>query len=196
MAEGERPELRRPTAVLAGLLCALGRDVYRTKFVKLAYLLDESNYRLHGKTMTGFNYIWDNYGPNADGNAIVAEMDKMTADGILTMNTHEIMGNPAYRYQINPQCSAVDLPLSSDDWTAIHAVVHKYGSLNREKIVAKSKATEPMRNARQGDDLVFVQDTPLTEDAIASDPFWTETLEAMANPGKRIPLAELQSGRA
>jgi hypothetical protein len=196
MSEREKSELRRPAAVLAGLLCALGREVYRTKFVKLAYLLDESNFRLHGETMTGFNYIWDNYGPNADDNDIVVEMDKMIADGVLTMSTHAIMGNPAYRYQINPECSAVDLPLSSDDWTAIHTVVHKYGSLNREKIVAMSKATEPMRNARQGDDLVFVQDAPLTEDVIASDPFWAETLEAMANPGKRIPLVELQSGRA
>ena len=65
----------------------------------------------------------DNYGPNAEGNSIVATMDKMIDKGILTMHTHSIMGNAAYRYEINPKYPVDDLPLSNDDWIAICEVI-------------------------------------------------------------------------
>ena len=188
--------MSRPAAVLAGILCALKHGEYRTKIVKLTYLLDEANFRLRGETMTGFEYVWDNYGPNAEGNAIVAEMDKMTDQGVLTMHTHSIMGNAAYRYEINPKYPVRGLPLSKDDWVSICEVIHKYGRLNRERIVAKSKNTRPMCNAQQGDDLVFTQDPIITREDISTDPFWQDTLEAMNNPGKTVSLEDLQTSCA
>ena len=192
----QEAEMSRPATVLAGILCALNHGEYRTKLVKLTYLLDEANYRLRGETMTGFEYVWDNYGPNAEGNSIVATMDKMIDKGILTMHTHSIMGNAAYRYEINPKYPVDDLPLSNDDWIAICEVIHKYGDLNRERIVSKSKATRPMRNARQGDDLVFIQEPPISRRDIAEDPFWQDTLEAINDPGKPVPLEDLQTSCA
>ena len=185
--------LNRPEAVLAGLLHALGRGVYRTKLVKLTYLLDESNYRLRGRTMTGFEYMWDNYGPNAEDNRIVRELDQMGRAGVITMRQVMETPGPAYLYKIGPCCDPADLPLSSDDWVEIHTTVHKYGKLTTTQVVKASKATAPMCEARQYGALVFAQAPPLTPEEVDSDPFWQETLAAIDIQSDRISLDDLRS---
>ena len=188
--------LNRPEAVLAGLLHALGRGVYRTKLVKLTYLLDESNYRLHGRTMTGFEYVWDNYGPNAEDNRIVRELDEVARAGVITMRQVMETRGPTYFYKIGPHCDPAGLPLSSDDWVEIHTTVHKYGKLTTRQVVKASKTTAPMCGARQYGALVFTQDPPLTPEEVDSDPFWRETLAAINSQSDRISLDDLQSQSA
>ncbi len=185
--------LSRPGAVLAGLLHALGKGVYRTKLVKLTYLLDEASYRLRGQTMTGFQYMWDNYGPNAEDNRIVRELDQMARAGVITMRRVMETPGPAYLYKIGPCCGPATLPLSSDDWVEIHTTVHKYGKLTTKQVVKASKATAPMCGARQYGALVFTQDPPLTPEEVDADPFWQETLAAIDNQSDRISLDALRS---
>ena len=77
----ETAEMDRTEAVLQGLLFALDKEVHRTKLVKLTYLLDEASYRLRGQTMTGLDYMWDRYGPNAADNAIVRSLNGQVSRG-------------------------------------------------------------------------------------------------------------------
>ena len=153
-------ELTRPEAVLAGLLYALAGSVYRTKLVKLVYLLDEANYRLRGQTMTGFEYVWDNYGPNAESNGIVHQLDGMVEAGMVVMRSTEGPQGPRYIYKISPHCDLANLQLTSDNWVEIYTAVSKYGKLNTRQIVSFSKATAPMRKAKQYNALELTQDTP------------------------------------
>ena len=187
-------ELDRPKAVLAGLLYALGSTVYRTKLVKLTYLLDEANFRLRGQTMTGFAYEWWRYGPNPTDNAVVNCLNEMKEAGAITESERRTpYNNPAFGYRIAEDCDPAGLPLSGDDWVEIHAAVHKYGAMNRNQIVSASKSTAPIRRANQYEPLKFEQDPALTPEEISADPFWQETLEAMRDTSKRISIDELKA---
>ena len=190
----ENAEMDRTQAVLVGLLYAMGKEVYRTKLVKLAYLMDEAYYRIRGQTLTGLDYTWDHYGPNATDNAIPRCLDEIVESGAITMIERRTpYNNSAYAYSVSPDCDPADLPLSGDDWIEIHTVVHNYGSMNRDQIVRASKATAPMRGATQYEKLVFTQDPPLTPEEIAADPFWRETFAAMHDTSERISIDELRA---
>ncbi len=186
-------EYKRPEAILLGLLQVLGRDVTRTKLVKLTYLMDEANYRLRGETMTGYEYIFDYYGPNAEGNAIVEVLDEMNEDGLVDIQVREMLGDRTmYLYRDIGKVAPNDLPLSGEDWLEILAAVRKYGQMNREQIVTASKDTAPMRNAVQFQRLQFQQDAVLTDDEIAGSAFWQETVAGINNSSQRIPIEEIR----
>ena len=171
----------RSRAVLLGLLHALGSGVFRTKLVKLTYLLDEANYRFRGRSLTGFDYTWDHYGPNAEDNAIVRLLDELITDGLVSMTTSPVPPNAvAHTYQATDRLDPSVLPLSGHDWAEIQTAVSKYRSMNRDQIVRESKKTGPMQNASQYDRLEFKQDPSLqiTDEEITADPFLQETLKA------------------
>ena len=182
-----------PEAVLQGLLYTLSNSVDRTKLVKLTYLLDETNYRLRGRTMTGFDYEWSHYGPNAVGNAIVSTLAGLVEAGTITMENATAPKGPAYRYQIAPSFDPTKLSLSADEWAEIRSVNCRYGKMNRDKIVQESKATAPMQKVGcQYDSLKFEQDPPLTQEEIDADPLWKETVDALNNPGEVVDIEEVR----
>ena len=186
-------KIDRATAVLQGLLFALGKETHRTKLVKLTYLLDEAYFRLRGHTMTGLEYVCEHYGPNSVDDAIVRALDEMAESGAATRSKRMTPFNaPAYGYRIAPDCDPVELPLSGDDWIEIHTAVYKYGGMNSNDIVRAAKSTAPFRTARQYERLAFIQDPPLTPEEIAADPFWQETLASISSSAKRITLEELR----
>ena len=182
-----------PEAVLQGLLYTLSNGVYRTKLVKLIYLLDETNYRLRGRTMTGFDYEWSHYGPNAVGNAIVSTLDGLVKADTITMENVTTPNGPAYRYQIAPSFDPTKLSLSADEWAEIRSVNYRYGKMNKDKIVQESKATAPMQKVGcQYNSLKFEQDPPLTQEEIDADPLWKETVDALNNPGEVVDIEEVR----
>jgi hypothetical protein len=182
-----------PEAVLQGLLYTLSNGVYRTKLVKLVYLLDETNYRLRGRTMTGFGYEWSHYGPNAVGNAIVSTLDGLVKAGTITMENEATPNGTAYRYQIAPSFDPTKLSLSADEWAEIRSVNYRYGKMNRDKIVQESKATAPMQKVgSQYESLKFEQDPLLTQEEIDADPLWKETVDALNNPGEVVDIEEVR----
>lgn len=152
-------DLDRADAVLLGLLAAMGEEVFRTKMVNLTYLLDDLSFRHDDMTITGFDYQWDHYGPDAVGNGIAKRLDAMTQKGLV--RTREILVPPGYRargYQIADRVEVANLPLTIDDWALIHSVVYTYGSMNRADIVRASKQTIPMQNAKQRQRIEFRRD--------------------------------------
>ena len=183
-------------SLLVGLLYALGSKVYRTKLVKMTYLIDEANYRLRGSTITGLTYLWDNYGPNAQGNDIVAALDRLEYKGAITKTVGKNpYGNPLYRYRIAREADITQLSLTDDDWHEIQAAVQKYKRMTVRQITRESKETEPIRQAGQYDTLHFQQDKSLeiTDCEIESDPFLRDTLSAIGNDsGERVSLRELR----
>ncbi len=143
-------------AVILGLLSQLPGATGRTKLVKLVYLVDNLWAEHAGSPLTGYSYHWDNYGPNAVGNEIVATLDSLSAAGLVRSSQGSTpYGNPAYYYRASQACDPTQLPLSSDEWMFIQSVTKRFGKLNRESVVKAAKATLPMKHAAQGDVLVL-----------------------------------------
>ena len=143
-------------AVILGLLSQLQGATGRTKLVKLVYLVDNLWAEHAGRPLTGYRYHWDNYGPNAVGNQIVATLDRLGDSGLLRSSQGSTpYGGPAYYYRASQTCDPTELPLSPDEWMFIQSITKRFGKLNRESVVKVAKATLPMKNAAQGDVLVL-----------------------------------------
>ncbi|MFC2002479.1 type II toxin-antitoxin system antitoxin SocA domain-containing protein [Chloroflexota bacterium] len=183
-------------AVLLGVLCHLGKDVLRTKFVKLIYLLDNLYFENMGTTLTGFNYHWDRYGPNTVGNALVDKLSELTKRGLVIdkpkLTPYE---NYANYYRCNSDVDMSMIPLSNTDWTFISAAVKKYGHLSREAIVAESKKTAPMQDVNQYDVLQF-KPNPATEALkqrfFSDKELIRDTKNALTASGDIVELDELR----
>ena len=150
---------RRPTkarlsklqAVILALAQEFDRPIHKTQLVKLIYLLDNLFFEHVGRTLTGLEYVWDNYGPNAISNAIVKEADGLVNRAVLHAKDNVSMyGTDSRTYQaysLTPPSQ--ELPLDFTEQEFISKIVQQYGSLGVSAIVAASKNTAPFKGATQ-----------------------------------------------
>lgn len=137
-------------AMIVSVLQALGAPVHRTKLVKLVYLVDELYYEHFGQTMTGLGYMWDDFGPNAIGNAIVKEADRLALKGIVHMDPRlNYYGETSYLYSLERGKAGLAEKLSKAERYVIRDVVAHYVKYSIRDIVRVSKQTEPFKNAKQ-----------------------------------------------
>ena len=186
-------DLSRAQTILLGLLDLFGAaGVTSTVFIKLVYLMDWHHYRLYGETLTGFTYKFDRYGPNAEGHAIVGTLERLQTEGYVNADSKPAPDGVAHVWRTSKDFDANGLGLSSDDMIAIQTVKHNYGRMSREEIIRVAKETEPMRDLKQGDAIVFEQDMLLTDEQVAADPFLQETLAAMDSHSGWISYEQLR----
>ncbi len=142
--------MERVNATIVSVLQALGAPVHRTKLVKLVYLIDELYYEHFGETMTGLGYMWDDFGPNAIGNAIIKEADRLAKKGIVHIDPRpNYYGETSYLYSLEREKTGLAKKLSEAERYVIRDVVANYGRYPVRDIVRISKQTEPFRNAQQ-----------------------------------------------
>ena len=127
------------------------KRIYRTALVKLVYFVDYFYSQHTGRTLTGFDYFWDNYGPNAKGNRIVKSAEK-PGKRIRILKGQTPSGNPTFEYQADENAPRVSLDDALGE-QIIRDVISQYGSLNWSEIVAASKETIPVRRSTPGDSL-------------------------------------------
>lgn len=188
--------ISRQEAVLLAVLCHFGREVLRTKFVKLIYLLDNLYFENMGTTLTGFNYHWDHYGPNTVGNALIDKLSELSKRG-LVIDSQKLTPyeNYANYYRCTSKVDMDKIPLSDTDWAFVRAAIKRYGHLSREAIVAESKRTAPMQDISQYEVLQF-KPNPTTEalkqSFFSDEEFIRDTNKMLAISGDRVELNELR----
>ncbi len=138
-------------AVILTVLNEMGASVQRTLLVKLVYLADNTHFEHFGSTITGLNYMWDYYGPNAISNAIVVEADEVVQEDFACLKVGtSIYGSDNYLYTAGPKES--DLPdslLNPIERQVIVDTIKRYRNLTLRQVVAASKRTEPFLAAKQ-----------------------------------------------
>ena len=166
--------------------------VYRTALVKLVYLVDYIYAQhSHGRTITGFQYVWDDFGPNAVHNAIVKRADVLESSGQITIQRGATpAGSSKYVYEAtaNAANDALDDELAE---IILQDVVRAYGGLRWSEIVMAAKETRPFKKAKQGDPLDLTPSQPQAErlarlQAAASDGRYE-------SPGTTVTIDELKS---
>ena len=146
------PTTPKPPTMVQGVILRVLQHyrgpVYRTKLVKLVYLIDYLFYQHYGRTLTGLEYVWDHYGPNAISDAIVHEASGLTRSGAVYMSERpNPYGELSYVYKIAPAASV--RPLSAEAEQVVEAVLARYGAMKVPQIVNASKRTKPFEQARQ-----------------------------------------------
>lgn len=152
-------DLTRTEALLVRIIHSFRAPVYRTKLVKLAYLIDYAYYRNFGRTITGLKYMWDDHGPNAVGNALVSEASRLVRSGRIFMETvPNQYGDNSYRYGLlDKRLTSVFTPAQEH---VITEIIEQYRKVPLPRLIALSKATKPFRTAKQYDVLRMERDTP------------------------------------
>lgn len=142
--------MERVDATIVSVLQALGSPVHRTKLVKLIYLIDELFYEHFGQTMTGLDYMWDDFGPNAIGNAIVKEAERLANKGVVHIDPRSnYYGETSYLYSLERGKVGLAQKLSEAERYVVRDVVAHYGKYGVRDIVRVSKQTEPFKDAQQ-----------------------------------------------
>ena len=185
-------------AVLLGLLAMLepGKEICAAGIVNLAYLLDEYSYQHDGVTLTGFDYVRDDDGPNAANDEMEQRLNALVRKRLIhCVKKPASPGNKTERYKIDGQVSLAEIPLSADDWALIHSVIREYSSMIYEDIVKASWETLPMKNSARHSKIRF-QPNPEIEafrqSVIDDTDFIEECMDALAEGVEGVDVEELR----
>jgi len=142
--------MEKADATIVAILEAHGAPVHRTKLVKLVYLIDELYHEHFGRTITGLSYMWDDFGPNAIGNAIVKEADRLAIKGILHIEPYpNYYGETSYLYNLERLDTGLAEKLPEAERYVIRDVVAHYAKKSVRDIVRASKQTESFKDAQK-----------------------------------------------
>ncbi len=152
--------MRSAHAVILTLLTAIKRPTPATKLVKLVYFVDYIYFKHYGRTLTGFQYQWDHFGPNALGHAIVAETENLVLkDKVKVILERNIYGGTTEKFSQVP--GTVIPRLTPEAEMVIQDVIQQYAHLSVQSITAKSKQTVPFKDAVQYRLLTMEQGAPV-----------------------------------
>jgi uncharacterized phage-associated protein len=161
--------------LILNVLSEMNRPVNSTKLVKLVYLVDYLHAQYFGNTVTGFQYMWDHFGPNAVGHAIIVTANQLSHGGLATcLPSMNMFGGVTADFTMGQDTERPTLP------PQIHAlvddVVRHYGHLSLDDITAVTKETEPFRAATQFGLLSMNQTAPAV---IGDETEWEEHLKEL-----------------
>ncbi len=188
--------MSKAMAVISMVLEEIGTPVHRTKLVKLIYLADTIFYEHFGKTITGLDYMWDDFGPNAISNAIVKEAAKLAQQDYVSMKVGEsIYGSENYMYSSgHKKLEIAEEFLSPLERQVIRDVVERYRGYSITQIVAASKRTDPFKTARQYEVLKMNQSSEYLHlvEAIKADTKLMAEIQEATRPGAESEGVRLQ----
>ena len=186
--------LDKSDAVLLGLLAMLesGKEICTARMVNLIYLLDEFSYQHDGVTLTGFDYIRSDDGPNVANDEVEKGLASLVRKGLV--HCAQKSASPG-SYKIDGQVNLAEIPLSADDWALIHSVIREYGGLSHADMVKAARRTMPMKNSVRYDKLRF-QPNPKIEtfkqSARKDADFMEECMTALADSLEGVAIEELR----
>ena len=142
------------------ILSDLGEAVYTTTLVKLMYFIDYFHTRQTGRGATDLDWIWDEYGPNAEGHVIIKTADTLVQAGEIEIKSAP-GGDKARVYRsVTGDSVTYDPTLEA----IIDEVLANYAPLSVEELKQQAKRTLPFRFARPGRRLIlsrFERDIPI-----------------------------------
>jgi hypothetical protein len=134
--------------VILRVLTGVGEDVPSTKLVKLVYLVDYTHYQHYGRTLTGFEYVWDHYGPNALDHAIIDKANELVERGLAErVGKPNMYGGETITFKMSPSTEVAELPGEAE--MIVQDILSQYGMLSVKNITRLAKRTAPFRDASQ-----------------------------------------------
>src|SRR5712691_8357142 len=142
-------------ATILRVLQGFDNGVPRTKLVKLLYLIDYIYFQHVGRTLTGLQYKWDRFGPNAKNFEIVDDARELVRQHCVRLTEEDNpYGGVTLRYTVELSGkSAVRLDALAE--RIVSGVVSRYHDASIKRITADAKRTPPFLNAQRGAVLDF-----------------------------------------
>jgi hypothetical protein len=146
--------------VIIRLLEKLGTPTPPTKVVTLVYLIDYTYFQHYGATLSGLQYQWHHYGPNALGRGILARAENLAKqERILKTWRPNGQGGETILYHRSVDPTAQRLNDAAE--MVLGDIVAQYGKLSIDEVTSRSKETLPFANAKPRETLFMNQSAPL-----------------------------------
>jgi hypothetical protein len=152
----EHESLDDAISVIAERASTMSLQVTRTKLVKLLYFVDLRAWELYGRTVTGVEWIWHNYGPFSS--EILSACRRLQLSDELDIEVgRNYYGSPQYEIQSS---SPAYYRIPSNELVAlIDEVLNEFGALRASVIGDRSYDTGPMKRViatgHRGDQIEF-----------------------------------------
>ena len=135
--------------VILRVLAGVGRPIASTQLVKLVYLVDYTYYQHYGKTLSGFEYEWDHFGPNAVGHGIIKHAEHLAENGGQVIRTEEpnFYAGRTNKFRFAPESERPNLGIEGE--MVINDIVAQYGRLSVTAVTKVAKQTTPFAHMSQ-----------------------------------------------
>lgn len=189
---GNPEHVDKIAVVIQGFLGLLDKRVSRTQIVKLVYLADNLFYESTGRTITGAQYIWDHYGPNALDDSIAVAAERLVGEGEVCRVVGSYQGNHTYNYWVEDSHATwmrAASELSYGERHIVRDIAKKYGRYNATDLASLAKKTKPFENAKQHEILQFKRNEHAKElqEMLSASPDFLEEV--------RLGFEDLEAGR-
>ena len=168
------------------ILERVNKSLVSTALVKLVYLSDYLYFQNFGRTITGYQYMWDHHGPNAVGHAIVTEARSLVGDSCVRMRESVNMyGSLTISFRAAKPPISVTLEPAME--MTVESIVSQYASLSLKRLVDATKQTKPFASISQYELIEMERSTPAIE---GNDADWQRYLQDVRENGL-VALQEL-----
>ncbi len=129
-------------------------NLNKTELVKLSYLTDYNFYKYFNKDITGIIYKYHHHGPFS--RSVYDCVDELREENILKQNKN-ISINKQRRYFSFEIATEYDIEkyLNKQELDIVDFIIAEYGKMGFEELTEISYKTEPMKNAKRGEELDF-----------------------------------------
>jgi uncharacterized phage-associated protein len=143
------PTTQRQNDVILRVLAGVGRPIASTQLVKLVYLVDYTYHQHYGETLSGFEYEWDHFGPNALGHGIIKHAEHLAESECQIKRTEEpnIYGGQTNKFRFMPSSECPNLGIEGE--MVINDILAQYGRLSVRSVTKVSKQTAPFEHIPQ-----------------------------------------------
>ena len=130
--------------VILSVLAKVGGGVPATKLVKLVYLVDYIHYQHFGETVTGLEYQWDHYGPNAVQHGIVSAAEGLALKKQIAFKAIDnAYGSVTKYFRSIPDTETPTLDAKAE--MVMSDVVNCYGKLSVERDCGSQQENQPVQ---------------------------------------------------
>jgi len=167
---------------IISVLNLLDRPLYRTEIVKFIYMIDEMYFRHFGKTITGINYKWDNFGPNSVDDGIINEAEKLVNEGIIHMSSEPNQyGGTSYLYKLEKLYDESLSSLSEGEKYVIKDIAYHFKHCSLSELIQASKQTASFKGVEQYHDIELKQSKKYQEivESLKADEGFVHGVEAV-----------------
>ena len=144
------PTAQRQSDVILRVLAGVGRPIASTQLVKLVYLVDYTYHQHYGETLSGFEYEWDHFGPNAVGHGIIKHAAYLAENGDRVIRKEVpnfYRSGQTNKFGFAPTSECPNLGIEGE--MVVNDILAQYGRLSVTAVTKVAKQTAPFAHMSQ-----------------------------------------------
>jgi uncharacterized phage-associated protein len=150
---GFRPYSPEKLSAMISYFAAKGKQIYKTKLNKLLFYGDFINFQMHGRSISGANYVHLPFGPVPDQYEYI--LKKLTSAKQLEITPLKTRKGTANEINLGAKSKTATDALSPEETETLDWVLANYGQMTTEEIMELSHNEKAYRNTHSGEKIAY-----------------------------------------